>query len=62
MAGLANFYTPEELIGKQVPVIINLEPATLCGVDSNGMLMAIDDDQATLLIPQNQVPGGSKIK
>jgi methionyl-tRNA synthetase len=62
VAGIANFYTPKELIGHQIPVIVNLEPAVIRGVESNGMLMAIDDNQVTLLVPQNQVPNGSKIK
>lgn len=40
VAGIAQHYSPEELVGKQIIVVANLEPATIRGVESNGMLLA----------------------
>jgi len=62
VAGIAQKHTVADLIGKQVPVILNLEPVTLRGVESNGMIMAIDDEDISLLIPEHTVPNGSKVK
>lgn len=62
VAGLGHLHTPEELIHKQVPIIVNLEPAKFRGVESNGMLVAIDDEGATLLIPEKTVPNGTKLR
>lgn len=62
VAGFGHKHKPEELIGKQVPIVLNIEKAVIRGVESNGILMAIDDEEATLLVPQNPVTNGSKIK
>jgi len=62
VAGFGHKHTPEELIGKQVPIVVNIEPATIRSVESNGVFMAIDDNNATLLLPEKQVVNGSKIK
>ncbi len=62
VAGFGHKHSPEELIGKQIPIVLNIEPATIRGVQSNGIFMALDDENATLLLPQNNVPNGSKIK
>ena len=62
VAGIAQKHTVADLIGKQVPVILNLEPVTLRGVESNGMIMAIDDEDISLLIPEHTVPNGSIVK
>ena len=43
-SGIAKWYTPEDLIGHKVVVVANLKPATLCGVESNGMIIAADTD------------------
>ena len=40
VSGIAQYYQPEDLIGKKIIVVANLKPAKLCGVDSNGMLLA----------------------
>jgi len=52
------------LIGKQVLYIVNLEPRTIKGVESNGMLMAVmgKDDKPIFLIPEEAVDAGSKIR
>lgn len=62
VAGFGHKHNPEDLIGKQVPIVLNIEPAIIKGVESNGIFMALDDENATLLVPQNKVPNGSKIK
>ena len=62
-SGIAKWYKPEELIGHTVIVVANLKPATLCGVESNGMILAADcaeDDVKVLFI--DGVPEGSKIR
>lgn len=63
VSGIAQFYTHEDLVGKEFPFVINLEPRMLRGVESQGMILAADvDDQPVLLQPDKQVPPGSKIK
>jgi methionine--tRNA ligase beta chain len=63
VAGIAETYKPEDLVGRQIPILINLEPRTIKGVESNGMILAIDvDNQAILLNPDKNVPNSSKIR
>jgi tRNA-binding EMAP/Myf-like protein len=62
VAGFGHLHKPEELIGKQVPVVINIKEANLRGVKSQGIFVAIDDDKATLLVPESKVKNGSKVK
>ena len=62
-SGIAKWYTPEDLIGHTVIVVSNLKPAKLCGVESNGMILAADcseDDVKVIFI--DGVPEGSKIR
>ena len=63
VSGIAKWYSPEDLIGHTVIVVANLKPAKLCGVESNGMILAADcseDDVKVLFI--DGVPKGSKIR
>jgi len=63
VAGIALAYKPEDLAGKQVIVVANLQPAKLMGVESNGMVLAASlDGQPVLLHPAAQVPNGTRIK
>ena len=63
VAGIAENYTAEELIGKQVIVVANLKPAKLMGVVSNGMLLAaVDDSGPTLATPEKKVAPGMPLK
>lgn len=63
LAGIGKRYAPEELVGKQIIVVANLEPRRLCGLESQGMLLAADSpDGPTLLMPDREVPAGSRIK
>ena len=62
-SGIAKWYTPEDLIGKTVVVVANLKPAKLCGVESQGMILAADanDDDVKVVFLEN-VPAGAKIR
>ena len=61
-AGIRNHYTPEDLIGKQVVVVANLESAKLRGTESQGMLLAASDDgRVIILTPEKSVQPGSKV-
>lgn len=63
VAGIAERYKPQELIGKQIVIICNLEPAKIRGVESNGMLLAADaDPEISILTPVKEVPNGSKVR
>ena len=63
MAGIKKFYSPEDLEGKQIIVVSNLEPAKLRGVESQGMLLAAleEDGSITLVTTDRPVKEGSKI-
>jgi methionyl-tRNA synthetase len=63
VAGIALAYKPEDLIGKQVVVAANLQPAKLMGVESQGMVLAASlDGKPVLLHPGAEVPNGTRIK
>jgi len=62
VAGIALQYEPQQLPGKQVPVLCNLEPATIRGVQSNGMVLCAAMPEPILLLPEKKVPDGSKVK
>ena len=61
-AGIRGQYAPEELIGKQIVVVANLETAKLRGLDSQGMLLAASDDgRIVILTPEKPVAAGAKV-
>lgn len=61
--GGAQYYSPQDLIGKTVVVVANLEPKKLAGVESNAMLLAADlNDKPFWLTVSDEVPAGTKIK
>jgi len=64
VAGLAEHFTPEQLVGRQIVVVANLQPAKLRGVESQGMLLAASnaDGKLTLLSVTEPIDNGSKIK
>jgi methionyl-tRNA synthetase len=63
VAGIAEHYKPEELVGRKIVVAANLEPATLMGVESNGMLLAAEANGViSVLSPDKDLPSGSKVK
>lgn len=62
-AGLKEFYKKEELQGKMCVVFCNLTPRTMRGVESNGMILAADENgKPTLIAPEEEVEIGSKIR
>lgn len=63
LAGISQNYQPEELIGKEIIVVANLEPRNLRGLESNGMLLAATDPDGVikLLKPDAEITPGSKI-
>lgn len=63
-SGIAKWYTPDELVGKKVIVVSNLKPATLCGVESQGMILAADagEDTVKVIFLDLSIPNGSKIR
>ena len=50
VSGIAKYYKPEEMVGKKVAVITNLKPCKLCGVESQGMILAAGDDEGNLSV------------
>jgi methionyl-tRNA synthetase len=64
VAGIGKAYSPEDLVGKKIVVVTNLQPAKLMGVESNGMLLAAtgSDGAPVILVPERDVEEGSKIK
>jgi methionine--tRNA ligase beta chain len=63
VAGIRGHYTPEELIGKQIVVVANLQPAVLRGIESQGMLLAgSDSERVVIMTPEKPLAPGSKVK
>jgi methionyl-tRNA synthetase len=63
VSGIAQYYTPEDLIGKKLQLIANLKPVKLRGVDSNGMICAADTpDGVKVIFVDDSIPVGSKIR
>jgi methionyl-tRNA synthetase len=63
LAGIAEMYQPDELVGKQIVVVANLQPRKMRGIESQGMLLAADvDGQAIILQPETEVPAGSRVR
>ncbi len=63
VAGIRAFYTEEQLKGKKVVVVNNLQPATIRGVESHGMILAASaGDQLSLLVPERDLPSGTRVK
>lgn len=61
-SGIAKWYKPEDLIGRKVIVVANLKPAVLCGVESNGMILAADAKDEAKIIFVDGMPNGAKIR
>jgi len=63
VAGIKNFYSKEELIGKQVVLVDNLEPVILRGVESQGMILAGSDENSLAIVsPEKNLEPGSTVK
>ena len=61
-SGIAKYYKPEELTGRSVIVVSNLKPAVLCGVESNGMILAADDGEDVKVVFVDGMTPGSRIR
>ena len=65
VAGLGAHYTPEELLGLKVIVVTNLQPATIKGITSNGMMLGVgcsDRNDIALLTVNRDVPSGTRVE
>ena len=61
VAGIAEFYSPDDIVGKRIVVVANLKPATLMGVTSRGMLLAVQDKEvgmSLVTVDKDAAPGG----
>ena len=63
VSGIRKYYTPEEMVGKKVMVLVNLKPAKLAGVESEGMLLCAEDAEGNLALmtPEKAMPSGAEI-
>lgn len=63
VSGIAKWYKPDELVGRKIIVVANLAPATLCGVESQGMIVAADvGEDAKVIFVDKDIPNGSKLR
>ncbi len=64
VSGIAQFYKPEDLIGKKVIIVANLKPVKLCGVESQGMILSAEcsKDNITVITVDSNIPNGSKLR
>jgi len=64
VAGILGAYAPEQIVGRKVVLLVNLKPAKLMGVESQGMVLAAEDAEgkSVLLQPEREVPPGSKVR
>ncbi|EDP74901.1 methionyl-tRNA synthetase beta subunit [Hydrogenivirga sp. 128-5-R1-1] len=61
VAGIAKFYSPEELVGKKILIVTNLKPRKIFGIESQGMILALSDgEKMSLLVPDRDIEEGSK--
>ena len=63
VSGIRKYYSPEEMVGKKVMVLVNLKPAKLAGVLSEGMLLCAEDEngELALVVPEKNMPAGAEI-
>lgn len=64
LAGIAEFLEdPQSLVGKQVPILVNLEPRRMRGLESQGMMLAADNEGKPILLhPEVKIPAGSTVR
>lgn len=64
VSGIKAHYSPEEMVGKKVMVVVNLKPATLAGILSEGMLLCAEDAEGnlSLMVPEKPMPAGAEIQ
>lgn len=64
VSGIAKWYAPDDLVGKKIVLVANLKPAVLCGVESQGMLLAADcsEDDVKVVFVDDSMPNGARIR
>jgi methionyl-tRNA synthetase len=62
VSGIAKFYEPEDLIGKKIIVVANLKPAVLCGIESNGMILASGEETVRVVFLADDTPLGERVR
>ncbi len=62
VSGIAKWYKPEDLIGKKIIVVANLKPAVLCGVESNGMILASGEENVRVVFLSDDTPLGERVR
>ncbi|MBQ4354591.1 MAG: methionine--tRNA ligase [Clostridia bacterium] len=62
VSGIAKFYEPEALIGKKIILVANLKPAVLCGIESNGMILASGEEQIRVVFLDPETPLGERVR
>ena len=62
VSGIAKFYEPEALIGKKIILVANLKPAVLCGIESNGMILASGEDEVRVVFLSDDTPLGERVR
>ena len=61
-SGIAKFYKPEDLIGKKIILVTNLKPAVLCGIESEGMILASGEETVRVIFLSDDTPLGERIR
>ena len=62
VSGIAKWYQPEDLVGKKIIVVANLKPATLCGIESNGMILASGEETVRVVFLEKDTPLGERVR
>lgn len=63
VAGIAESYQPDQIVGREIPLLVNLEPRKIRGIESQGMILAVDvEGNPVLLHPEREVPPGSLVR
>lgn len=62
VSGIAKWYQPEDLVGKKIIVVANLKPAVLCGIESNGMILASGEDTVRVVFLDPETPLGERVR
>ena len=62
VSGIAKFYAPEDMVGKKIILVANLKPATLCGIESNGMILASGEETVRVVFLDKDTPLGERVR
>ncbi|MBQ9150883.1 MAG: methionine--tRNA ligase subunit beta [Clostridia bacterium] len=62
VSGIAKFYEPEQLVGKKLILVANLKPATLCGIESQGMILASGEETVRVVFLADDTPLGERVR